>query len=90
MCLSFAGECVCSLYAEGLYLLSLVSGEVPQLSEPGEFQTPLCHFYATVINTNRASRPPNGQCTHVFVDKLKDMELAKTTAEAKEACRLTR
>ena len=50
------------MYAEGLYLLSLVSGEVPQLSEPGEFQTPLCHFYATVINTNQALRAPNGQC----------------------------
>ena len=30
----------------------------------------------------------SGTCE--FVDKLKDMEQAKTTAEAKEACRLTR
>ena len=28
--------------------------------------------------------------TRVFVDKLNDMELAKATAEAKEACGLTR
>ena len=34
--------------------------------------------------------PSNGQCTLVFVDKLKDMEPAKTKTEAKEACRLTR
>ena len=40
----------------------------------------------TVINTNCASRPPNGQCTRVFVDKQKDMEPTKTTPEDKEAC----
>ena len=50
----------------------------------------VAHFYTTVVNTNHTSRPPNGQCICVFVDKLKDMELAKTTAKAKEACRLTR
>ena len=44
------------------------------------------HFYTTVVNTNRTLRPPNGQCTCVFVDKLKDMEPAKTREEAKEAC----
>ena len=47
----------------------------------------VAHFYSTVLNTNHASRLPNGQCTHVFVDKEKDMEPAKTTAEAEEACR---
>ena len=50
----------------------------------------LHHFYTTVVNINRALRPPNGQCTCVFVDKLKNMEPTKTTAEAKEASRLTR
>ena len=35
----------------------------------------VAHFYTTVITTN----PPNGQCTRVFVDKLTDMEPAKTT-----------
>ena len=48
------------------------------------------HFYTTVINTNQALRPHNGQCTRVCVDKLKDMEPANTAAEAKEARRLTR
>ena len=48
----------------------------------------VAHFYTTVVNTNCPSRSPIGQCTRVFVDKLKDMEPAKTTAEANEACRL--
>ena len=26
----------------------------------------VAHFYTTVVNTNCDSRPPNGQCTHVF------------------------
>ena len=50
----------------------------------------VAHFYTTVVNTNHTLRPRNGQCTRVFVDKLKDMEPEKTMAEAKEACRLTR
>ena len=45
----------------------------------------VAHFNTSVMNTLRAGRPPNGQCTRVFVDKLK----AETMAVAKEACRLT-
>ena len=49
----------------------------------------VAHYYTTVMNTNRNSRPPNGQCTLVLIDKLKDMA-GKTMAEAKETMRLAR
>ena len=37
----------------------------------------VAHFYTTVVNTNPASRPPNGQRTRVFVDKLKGYRTGK-------------
>lgn len=39
MSLCVSGECVCSLPAENLYLLSVVFGEVPQLSQSGNRPT---------------------------------------------------
>ena len=46
----------------------------------------ITHTYLTDHNRNRSSRHPNGQCTRVFVDKLKDMELSwqKVTGCQKE------
>lgn len=35
VCFSSLGECMCALYAKGMYLLPVVSGEVPQLSKSG-------------------------------------------------------
>ena len=43
------------------------------------------HSYTTVVKTNHALRPPTGQGYRV-VDKLKVIEPAKTTPQAKEAC----
>lgn len=34
-CVHVSGERVCSLFAEDMYLLPVVFGEVPQLSQPG-------------------------------------------------------
>ena len=54
------------------------------------FATELPLKLQSVVNTNRALGSPNGQWYTCFGDMLKDMEQAETTAEVKEACRLTR
>ena len=44
----------------------------------------IVHLNTTVVNTNCALRPRNGQCNMcIFVDMLKDLDPAKQTAEAK-------
>ena len=62
------------------WIMSIITG-----ARIGIFATELplklwsvAHFYTSVVNTNCAVRTPNRQCTCVFVDKLKDMEPAKT------------
>ena len=47
----------------------------------------VAHFYSTIINTNRASRPPYGQGTLVFIDKL---IVNKYDGAGKDNCRTER
>lgn len=46
------------------------------------------HFYTTIVNMYKShfELPRMGSYTGVLFNKLKDMDLAKTTAEAKEPC----
>ena len=43
----------------------------------------VAHLYTTVCNTNCALGPPDGECTRVFMDKLKDLELARQQQKPK-------
>ena len=51
-----------------LHLCSIMHRDFLLLSSPLKLGS-VVYFYTTVFNTNRALRPPNGQCTRIFVDE---------------------